>query len=107
MMLVLLKTLLVLGLRINLRSKVKITKKVSTDDNTKDIKIAVLLKYFSNLWRKLEMSLTNCEINLILTLSPTCVITNSTCKGTFTISNSKFYIPTVTSWTEDNAKLLE
>ena len=49
MMLVLLKTLLVLGLRINLRSKVRITKKVLTDDNTKDIKIAVLLKYFSNL----------------------------------------------------------
>ena len=53
------------------------------------------------------MSLTNCELNLILTLSPTCVITNSTCNGKFAIINSKFYILTVTSWTQDNEKLLE
>ena len=28
--------------------------------------IAVPLKYLSNIWRTLEMPLTNCEINLIL-----------------------------------------
>ena len=34
----------------------------------------VLLKYFSNFWRTLEMPLINCEVNLILTWSSTCVL---------------------------------
>ena len=38
----------------------------------------VALRYLSNFWRTLEMSLINCEVNLILAWSPTCVITNST-----------------------------
>ena len=32
----------------------------------KDVKIIVPLKYLSNFWRTLEMSLINCEINLVL-----------------------------------------
>ena len=36
--------------------------------------IAVLLKFLSNFGRTLEMSLINCEINIILTWSSTCVI---------------------------------
>ena len=32
------------------------------------------LKYFSNLYRTLEMPLINCEINLNLTWSENCVI---------------------------------
>ena len=38
----------------------------------------VPLRYLSNFWRTLEMPLINCEVNLILTWSSTCVITNST-----------------------------
>ena len=38
-------------------------------DRTKDVEIMVQLKYLSNFWRTLEMSLINCEINLILTWS--------------------------------------
>ena len=49
--------------------KVKITGNTSISNNTKDVKIAVLLKYLSNFWRTLEMPLINCEINLILTWS--------------------------------------
>ena len=30
-----------------------------------NVEIMVSLKYLSNFWRILEMSLTNCEINLI------------------------------------------
>ena len=35
------------------------------DDGTKNVEIMVPLKYLSNFWRTLQMSLTNCEINLI------------------------------------------
>ena len=45
--------------------KIKITSKTPAVGNTKDVKIAVLLKYLSNFWRTLEMPLINCEINLI------------------------------------------
>ena len=34
----------------------------------------VPLKYLSNFWRTLEMSLINCEVELILTWSVDCVI---------------------------------
>ena len=34
--------------------------KPSADGNTKDVKIAVLLKYLSNFWRTFEMPLSNC-----------------------------------------------
>ena len=53
------------------------------------------------------MSLINCEINLILTWSSTCVITNSTGAGRFAISERKRYVPVVTLSTQDNAKLLQ
>ena len=53
------------------------------------------------------MSLINCEVNLILTWSSTCVITNSTGAGKFVISDTKLYVPVVTLLTQDNAKLLQ
>ena len=53
------------------------------------------------------MSLTNCEINLILTWSSTCVITNSIGAGTFAITDTKLYAPVVTLSTQDSAKLLQ
>ena len=67
----------------------------------------VPLKYLSNFWRTLEMPLISCEVNLILTWSSTCVITNSTGAGTFEISDTKVYVPVVTLSTEENAKLLQ
>ena len=39
--------------------------------------IALPLKYLTNFWRTLEMSLINCEINLILTCSENCVISSA------------------------------
>ena len=45
-------------------------------NRTKDVKIVVLLKYLSNFWRKLNMPLINCKINLILTLYENCVLKN-------------------------------
>ena len=90
--------------------KVKITGKTPNDDNEKDVEIMVPLKYLSNFYinkRTLELPLINCEVNLILTWSSTCVITNSTGAGTFEITDTKLYVPVVTLSTKENAKLLQ
>ena len=90
------------------KSKKKITGKTPDDDNEKDVEIMVsLLKYLSNFWRTLEMPLINCEVNLILTWSSTCVITNSNGAGTFELTDTKLYVPIVTLSTQENAKLLQ
>ena len=52
------------------------------------------------------MPLINCEVNPILTWSSTCVITNSTGAGRFTIRDTKFYVPVVTLSIQQNAKFL-
>ena len=56
------------------------------------------------------MSLINCEINLILTWSNRCFKIDNPIASqevTFTITETKLYIPVVTLSTQDNAKLLE
>ena len=85
----------------------KITGKTHATGNTKDLKIAVPLKYLSNFWKTLEMQLVNYEINLILTLSEDCVISSATGKITFKIKDTKLYLSVVTLSTQDNAKLLQ
>ena len=87
--------------------QVKITGTTPNNDNTKDVEIIVPLKYLSNFWRTLEMPLINCEVNLILTWSKDCVITNSTGEGRFKIIETKLYDPVVILSTQDNAKLLQ
>ena len=72
------------------KSKIKITGK-TPNDVEKDVEIMVPLKYLSNFWRTLEMPLINCEVTLILTRSPTCVITSSTGEGKFKITDTKLY----------------
>ena len=67
----------------------------------------VPLKYLSNFWRAPEMPLINFEVNLILTWSSTCDITNYTGAGRFTITNTKLYVLVVFLSTEDNTKFLE
>ena len=60
------------------KCKLKITGKTPADRTTKSVEIIVPLKYLSNFWRTIEMSLINCEVNLELTWCRDCVITNST-----------------------------
>ena len=84
----------------------KITVKTPNDDNEKDVEIMVPLKYLSNFWRTLEMPLINCEVNLILTWSSTCV-DNFNGAGRFAITNTKRYVPVVTLSTQENTKLLQ
>ena len=53
------------------------------------------------------MPLINCEVNLILTWSRDCVITNSTGEGKFAITEIKLYGPVVTLSTQDKVLLLQ
>ena len=53
------------------------------------------------------MPLINYEVNLILTWSPTCVISSATGERKFKITETKLYVPVVTLSTQDNAKLLQ
>ena len=69
----------------------------------------VSFKYLTNFWRTLEMLFINCEINLILNWSATCVVSN-TATGqvtAFAITYAKHCVPVVTLSTQDNEKLLE
>ena len=79
------------------KSKIEITGKTPAAGNEKDVEIMVPLKYLSYFWRTLGMPLINCEFNVILTWSSTCFITNSTGAGTFEITDTKLYVPVVTS----------
>ena len=53
------------------------------------------------------MPLINFEINLILTSSDKCVLSNDMKAKTFAITDTKFYVPIVTLSIQDNAKLLQ
>ena len=89
--------------------KVKITGQTG-DDGTKDVEIMVPLKYLSNFWRTLEMPLINCEVNLILTWTPTCVLIATGVpnqNATFAITDTKLYVPVVTLSTQENNKFFQ
>ena len=80
------------------------------NNGTKDVEIMVPLKYLSNFWRTLEMPLINCEVNLILTWSSTCVLVATDVanqNATFEITNTKLYVPIVTLSTQENTKFLQ
>ena len=56
------------------------------------------------------MPLINCEINLILTWSPNCVIVSTDVANqgiTFSLTVKKLYVPDATLSTQDNAKLFQ
>ena len=53
------------------------------------------------------MPLINCEVNLILTWSKDCVITNFTGEGKFAITETKLYVPVVTLSAKDNEKFFQ
>ena len=89
------------------KSKIKITGKTPAAGNEKNVEIIVPLMYLNKFWRTLEMPLINCEVNLTLTWSSTCVVYNSTGTGTFEITDTKLYVPVVTLSTKDNSKLLQ
>ena len=76
----------------------------SDDDGEKnDVEIMIPL---SNFWRTLEMTLINCEVNLILNCSASCVIMYANQGATFAITEANLYVQVVTLSAQDNAKIL-
>ena len=90
----------------SVKSKVKITGNIPNNGNKTDTEIIVPLKYVSNFGKTFEMPLINCEVNLILMWSLTCLINNSIGVGRFAITDTKHYVPVVSLSTQDNTKLL-
>ena len=67
----------------------------------------VPLKYFKIFRRTLEMSLINCELNIVLTWSVNCFVIDSPVENqvpTFAIADTKLYVPVVTLSTQNNAR---
>ena len=80
------------------------------DNGTKSVETKVPLKYLSNFWRTLEIPLVNCEISFTLTWSKYCFLFNGTAANqepTFTVTNTKVYVPFVTLSTQYNLKPLK
>ena len=67
--------------------KIKIAGRIA-NNGIKDVKTMVPLKYLSNFWRTLEMTLINCEIGLILTWSTNCLVIDAP-------ADTKLYVPVV------------
>ena len=89
--------------------KTKITGQTDNNGRIDNVEIMVPLKYLSNFWRTLEMSLINCEIELVLDWSENCVIIYTNVDNqvpTFTITETNLYVLVVTLSAQDNSKLL-
>ena len=86
---------------------------IATDAiSLKNTKIVVPLKYLSNFFRSLKISLIYCKIYLGLNWNNNCVMygANANTDGndietTFKITSAKLYVPIVTLSTEDNVNL--
>ena len=90
-----------------------------------DAKIVMSLKYLSNFWRSLDISLINCEVELILTWFTNCMLISKATRevnyganpvvhkidnpkdAIFEITDPKLYVPVVTLSKENDTKLLE
>ena len=88
--------------------KSRFFKPLTADDNEvfKDVKIAVPLTYLGNVWRSLEMPLTNCKIHLESNWTKDYAI-STIADTTFKIANTKLYFPIVTLSNKDNVKLVK
>ena len=77
----------------------------NTNSSVKDAKILVSLKYLSNFWRSLEMSLINCKVYLELNWIEDCILSSAAGSKKFEITDAKLHVPIVTLSTKDSANL--
>ena len=70
-----------------------------------NVKIVVLLKYLSNFWRSLEIPSVNCKVEFSLKWYENCILSSAGNNVTFTITDTKLYVPIVNLSAEDKAKL--
>ena len=75
------------------------------NSSVKHTKIVVPLKYLSNFWRSLEMSLINWKIVLELNLIEDRVVSSAGDSEKFRITDAKLHVPIVTRSTKDRANL--
>ena len=107
--------------------KTKIIGKTLDNENKLNAEVLISLKYLSNFWRSFNLPLINCEIELDLSWSRYCVIseisrvfgavpntnqvryqvTSQTTNATFQINIAKIYVSAVTLSITDNIKFLE
>ena len=73
--------------------------------SVKHTKIVVPLKYLSNFWRSLEMTLINCKIILELNLIEDRVVSSAGDSEKFKITDTKLHVPVFTLSTNDRANL--
>ena len=81
-------------------------KTANHDDGTssvKDAKIVVPLKYLSNFWRSLEMSVINCKVLLELNWIEDCILSSAGNSAKFEIIDAKLHVPIVTFSIKDSA----
>ena len=75
-----------------------------------DVEIMVPIKYLSNFWRTLEMSVTSFKINIFLTWSENrCIVAGTIAYQVpaFEITDTKLYAPVATLTIQNNVKLLK
>ena len=78
-----------------------------------ETEIVIPLKHLSNFWRSLNILLTNCEVELILTWTKNCALADMTVANNpptgleFQITDTKLYVPILTLSKENDIKLLE
>ena len=89
------------------------------NDSLTDVEVAVLLKHLNNFWRSLDISLINCEVEIMLTQSKNRILADMTVDAdadpaivapqgaTFKITGTKLYVPVVTLSKGNNIKLLQ
>ena len=84
-------------------------KTLENNDLLTNVKLVIPLKYLNNFWRSLNISLINCEIELILTWSKNCVLADMTTRNAqgdnpaivapsgakFKKTDTKVYVPVV------------
>ena len=74
----------------------------NTNMSVKKTNIVVPLKYVSNFWRSLEMSLINCKVYLELNWIKGCILSSGGGSAKFKLMGAKLH---VTLFTKDNANL--
>ena len=72
-----------------------------------NVKVVVPLKYLSNFFRSLEMSLVNYKIKLNLTWKKECVLSTADDNAVIIINDTKMYVPIVTLSKEDKKDFIE
>ena len=75
-----------------------------------NVEVTILLKYFSNCLRFLDLSLINCEIELDLSWTRDCVLieqNNNITGVNFVTTSTNLFVPIVTLSINDNIKVLE